>query len=119
MPAQARFTEHYRKTDRIMLALISLMTLFSLGLAFWHDTQLQALFVDGGTSVVLTLAYCVLGSTRLKDIQGQTTIKNAACPLLTPKPKHPALQPKAGRSLQHHFTSITSPYEKSAQSHPD
>mgnify|MGYP001547084492 FL=1 len=33
-----RFLEHYRKADRIMLALIWLMCLFSLGLAFWHDT---------------------------------------------------------------------------------
>ncbi|ROM55153.1 chemotaxis protein [Pseudomonas poae] len=65
MPAQARFFEHYRKADRIMLALIWLMTLFSLGLAFWHDTLLQALFVGGGTSVVLTLAYRVIGGTRL------------------------------------------------------
>eukprot|EP01133_Synstelium_polycarpum_P006550 gene6550-7592_t len=65
MPAQARFIEHYRKADRIMLALIWLMTLFSLGLAFWHDTLLQALFIGGGTSVVLTLAYRVIGGTRL------------------------------------------------------
>ncbi|MCS3418632.1 methyl-accepting chemotaxis protein [Pseudomonas sp. BIGb0450] len=65
MPAQARFVEHYRKADRIMLALIWLMALFSLGLAFWHDTLLQALFIGGGTSVVLTLAYRVIGGTRL------------------------------------------------------
>ena len=34
MPERARFLEHYRKADRIMLALIWLMFLFSLGLAF-------------------------------------------------------------------------------------
>lgn len=60
-----RFLEHYRKADRIMLALIWLMLLFSLGLAFWHDTLLQALFIGGGTSVVLTLAYRVISGTRL------------------------------------------------------
>lgn len=40
-----RFLEHYRKADRIMLALIWLMFLFSLGLAFWHDTLMQAVIV--------------------------------------------------------------------------
>ena len=49
-----RFLEHYRKADRIMLALIWLMFLFSLGLAFWHDTLMQAVIVGGGTGVVLT-----------------------------------------------------------------
>jgi len=65
MPERARFLEHYRKADRIMLALIWLMFLFSLGLAFWHDTWLQAVIVGGGASVVLTLLYRALGGTRL------------------------------------------------------
>ncbi|MCF5239610.1 methyl-accepting chemotaxis protein [Pseudomonas sp. PA-5-4G] len=65
MPARARFLEHYRKADRIMLALIWLMFLFSLGLAFWHNTWLQAVIVGGGASVVLTLLYRALGGTRL------------------------------------------------------
>jgi methyl-accepting chemotaxis protein len=65
MPARARFLEHYRKADRIMLALIWLMFLFSLGLAFWHDTLLQAVIVGGGTSVVLTALYRALGGSRL------------------------------------------------------
>ncbi|MFS0826651.1 methyl-accepting chemotaxis protein [Pseudomonas phoenicis] len=65
MPAPVRFTEHYRKADRIMLALIWLMTLFSLMLSFWHDTLLQALLIGGGTGAVLTLAYRVIGGTRL------------------------------------------------------
>lgn len=43
MPTRTRFFEHYRKADRIMLALVWLMFLFSLGLAFWHDTLLQAM----------------------------------------------------------------------------
>lgn len=64
MPAQARFSEHYRKADRIMLALVWLMAFSSLGLAFWHDTLLQALFIGGGTSIALTLAYRVIGGTR-------------------------------------------------------
>ncbi|QOY74022.1 MULTISPECIES: methyl-accepting chemotaxis protein [unclassified Pseudomonas] len=65
MPLRTRFQEHYRKADRIMLALIWLMFLFSLGLAFWHETLLQALIVGGGTGVVLTALYRVIGSTRL------------------------------------------------------
>ena len=65
MPTRARFFEHYRKADRIMLALIWLMFLFSLGLAFWHDTLIQAAIVGGGTSVVLTALYRAIGGTRV------------------------------------------------------
>jgi len=65
MPARARFLEHYRKADRIMLALIWLMTLFSVGLAFWHDTLTQAIVVGGGTSTVLTALYRAIGGTRV------------------------------------------------------
>ncbi|MBN2993600.1 methyl-accepting chemotaxis protein, partial [Pseudomonas cedrina subsp. fulgida] len=57
MPSPTRFFEHYRKADRIMLALIWLMFLFSLGLAFWHDTLMQAVVVGGATSVLLTALY--------------------------------------------------------------
>ena len=65
MPTRTRFFEHYRKADRIMLALVWLMFLFSVGLAFWHDTLLQAVLVGGGTSVVLTALYRAIGGTRL------------------------------------------------------
>ncbi|MCK6189127.1 methyl-accepting chemotaxis protein [Pseudomonas sp. EYE_354] len=65
MPHRPRFIEHYRKADRIMLALIWLMFLFSLGLAFWHDTLIQAVVIGGGTSLVLTLLYRAIGGTRM------------------------------------------------------
>jgi methyl-accepting chemotaxis protein len=65
MPVRTRFNEHYRKADRIMLALIWLMFVFSLGLSFWHDTLLQSLIVGGGTGVVLTALYRALAGTRL------------------------------------------------------
>lgn len=65
MPVRTRFLEHYRKADRIMLALIWLMFVFSLGLAFWHDTLIESVIVGGGTSVVLTVAYRALGGSRL------------------------------------------------------
>ncbi|WP_421555647.1 methyl-accepting chemotaxis protein [Pseudomonas kitaguniensis] len=65
MPVHTRFLAHYRKADRIMLALIWLMFGFSLGLAFWHDTLIQAVIVGGGTSVVLTALYRALSGTRL------------------------------------------------------
>ncbi|MDR9875273.1 methyl-accepting chemotaxis protein [Pseudomonas allii] len=64
MPTRTRFFEHYRKADRIMLALVWLMFLFSLGLAFWHDTLVQAVLVGGGTSVVLTALYRAIAGTR-------------------------------------------------------
>nr|WP_314526267.1 methyl-accepting chemotaxis protein [uncultured Pseudomonas sp.] len=65
MPTRARFFEHYRKADRIMLALIWLMFLFSMGLAFWHDTLMQAAIIGGGTIVVLTALYRAIGGTRV------------------------------------------------------
>lgn len=65
MPAHPGFLEHYRKADRIMLALIWLMFLFSLGLAFWHDTFKQAFWVGGGTSVLLTVLYRAFCATAL------------------------------------------------------
>lgn len=65
MPTRTRFFEHYRKADRIMLALIWLMFLFSLGLGFWHDTLMQAVMVGGGTSVLLTVLYRGIGGTRV------------------------------------------------------
>ncbi|WP_460135887.1 methyl-accepting chemotaxis protein [Pseudomonas sp. S1_E04] len=65
MPSSPRFLEHYRKADRVMLALMWLMSLFSLGLAFWHDTFSQAIIVGGGTSLVLTVLYRTLGGTRV------------------------------------------------------
>ncbi|MBD8151507.1 methyl-accepting chemotaxis protein [Pseudomonas fluorescens] len=65
MPLRTRFLEHYRKADRIMLALIWLMFLFSLGLGVWHDTFTQAVIVGGGTGVVLTALYRAIGGTRV------------------------------------------------------
>jgi len=65
MPARMRFMEHYRKADHIMLALIWLMFVFSVGLAFWHDTLVQALIVGGGTSLLLTALYRAIGGTRV------------------------------------------------------
>lgn len=60
-----RFFEHYRKADRIMLGLIWLMFIFALGLGFWHDTLGQALWIGGGTSLLLTLLYRAIGGTRV------------------------------------------------------
>ncbi|WP_300630300.1 methyl-accepting chemotaxis protein [Pseudomonas sp.] len=65
MPVRTPFLEHYRKADRIMLALIWLMFLFSLGLALWHNTFTQAVVVGGGTGVVLTALYRAIGGTRV------------------------------------------------------
>ena len=64
MPFPPRFLDHYRKADRIMLGLIWLMFAFAVGLAFWHDTFMQALLVGGGTSLLLTLLYRAIGGSR-------------------------------------------------------
>ncbi|KRW58473.1 methyl-accepting chemotaxis protein [Pseudomonas sp. TTU2014-080ASC] len=60
-----RFFQHYCRADRIMLGIIWLMFVFSLGLAFWFDTFVQAIVVGGSTSLVLTLLYRLIGGTRL------------------------------------------------------
>ncbi|GFM54815.1 methyl-accepting chemotaxis protein [Pseudomonas capsici] len=65
MPSAPRFLEHYRKADRIMLGLIWLLFVYSIGLAFWHDTFAQALLVGGGTALVLTALYRAIGGSRL------------------------------------------------------
>ncbi|SHN15506.1 methyl-accepting chemotaxis protein [Pseudomonas asturiensis] len=65
MPAASRFREHYRKADRIMLGLTWLLFVYALGLAFWFDTFSQALLIGGGTALVLTGLYRVIGGTRL------------------------------------------------------
>lgn len=65
MPAAPRFLEHYRKADRIMLGLIWLLFVYALGLGFWFDTFTQAVVVGGGTALVLTGLYRVIGGTRL------------------------------------------------------
>ena len=65
MPSAPRFLEHYRKADRIMLGLIWLLFVYSIGLAFWHDTFTQAMLVGGGTALVLTALYRAIGGSRL------------------------------------------------------
>ncbi|MCU1715545.1 methyl-accepting chemotaxis protein [Pseudomonas sp. 5P_3.1_Bac2] len=64
MQVRARFIEHYRKADRIMLGLVWLMLLFSLALAFWHNTFSQSLIVGGGTALALTLLYRTISGSR-------------------------------------------------------
>jgi methyl-accepting chemotaxis protein len=64
MTAVPLFLEYYRKADRIMISLAWLMVLYALGLAFWHDTFIQAAAVGGGSTLVLTLLYRVIGGTR-------------------------------------------------------
>lgn len=56
---------HYRKADRIMLAVLWLMFLYSLGLAAWHGTWGQALLVGGGTAVVMSVLQQLIAGRRL------------------------------------------------------
>jgi methyl-accepting chemotaxis protein len=60
----ARFVEHYRKADRIMLGILWLLFVYALALSQWHDTLGQALFVGGSTVLMLTLAYRLIGGSR-------------------------------------------------------
>ncbi|WDY56064.1 methyl-accepting chemotaxis protein [Pseudomonas sp. PSKL.D1] len=64
MPHSPRFFDHYRKADRIMLGLTWLLCMFSLALAFWHDTFIQAIAIGGGTCLLLTALYRAIGGTR-------------------------------------------------------
>lgn len=65
MSPQPRFTEHYCKADRIMLGVMWLLLAYALGLAFWHDTWIQAIVIGGGTTLALTAAYRSIGGSRL------------------------------------------------------
>jgi len=55
----------YRQADRLMLCVVWLMTLYALGLAFWHATWAAALVIGGGTAVTLSTLYAMVGGTRL------------------------------------------------------
>jgi len=49
--------EHFRRADRVMLAIGTALFVYSLALAFWHDTWLQALLIGGGTLALLFVVY--------------------------------------------------------------
>ena len=55
----------YRKADRIMLGILWLCLLYSLALAPWHGTWLQALLVGGGTLLVLHALHRLISGRRL------------------------------------------------------
>jgi methyl-accepting chemotaxis protein len=65
MTPTVRFASHYRKADRIMLGLLWIMFLYAVGLAFWYETFVQAVLIGGGTCLLLTALYRVVGGTRL------------------------------------------------------
>jgi methyl-accepting chemotaxis protein len=50
-------TEHFRRADRVMLSIATALFVYSLALAFWHNTWLQALLIGGGTLALLALVY--------------------------------------------------------------
>ena len=50
-------SEHFRRADRVMLAIASALFVYSLALAFWHNTWLQAVLIGGGTLALLALVY--------------------------------------------------------------
>ncbi len=62
-----RFTldAHYRKADRIMLAVLWLMFFWALGLAGWHGSWGQALVVGGLTVAVMTAMHLLIPGRRL------------------------------------------------------
>ncbi len=56
---------HYLKADRVMLVVLWVCQLFSLGLAVWFGTWMQALLVGGGTLAVMHGLHAMIGGTRL------------------------------------------------------
>ena len=62
LPAQLQYA---LKTDRMMLSVLWLMFVYSLALAFWHNSWGQALLVGGGTAVCMSLLYGLIGGQRL------------------------------------------------------
>lgn len=64
-PHLSPLQQHYHKADRIMLAVLWLMFVYSLGLAFWHGTWGQALLVGGVTTVVMSVLNQLIGGQRL------------------------------------------------------
>ena len=58
-------TPFHHQADRIMLAVLWTMALYSLGLALWHDSWPAALIIGGGTAICLTALRSLIGGTRL------------------------------------------------------
>lgn len=56
-PPGTVLAEHFRRADRVMLAIAAALAVYSLALAAWHQTWLQALLVGGGTLALLALVY--------------------------------------------------------------
>lgn len=65
MSTVPRFTDHYRKADRIMLGLLWICFVYALGLATIYSTFGQAILVGGGTALAMTALYPTLRGTRL------------------------------------------------------
>lgn len=55
----------YRKADRSMLAVLWICMIYSLGLAAWFNAWGQALFVGGGTLLVMHALQAVAGGQRI------------------------------------------------------
>jgi methyl-accepting chemotaxis protein len=60
--------EHFRRADRAMLAIASALFIYSLLLAAWRDTWLQALLVGGGTLAMLAMVYRLAAGTVVSRI---------------------------------------------------
>ncbi|MDO9622456.1 MAG: methyl-accepting chemotaxis protein [Pseudomonas sp.] len=56
---------HYRKADRIMLAVLWFMFIYAMGLAYLYGTWGQALLVGGGTALTMTLLQNMIPGSRL------------------------------------------------------
>lgn len=56
---------HYRKADRAMLAVLWVCQLYALALASWYGTWGQALWVGGGTLLVMHGLHALIGGQRV------------------------------------------------------
>ncbi|WP_317932969.1 methyl-accepting chemotaxis protein [Halioxenophilus sp. WMMB6] len=56
-------TNHFAKSDGLMLAICYGLTVYSLGLAFWYNTWLEAIVIGVGSAVALTALYAIAKGT--------------------------------------------------------
>jgi methyl-accepting chemotaxis protein len=57
--------DHFRKADRIMLAVLWFLTAYAFGIAALNDNWMQAIVIGGGTALALTLLHGLIAGERL------------------------------------------------------
>jgi len=63
---------HYMHADKIMLFISYALFVFSLGLAFWYSTWVEAFVIGGATIIALTIIYNIAKGSRVSRIANAT-----------------------------------------------